>query len=133
MILYLKSQNMVTISFAATQDNVLIYSDLIKVKVALDNGEIMCFEANGYVFNHKERNILASKSVEEAKNVLYSDLKIDSQRLCIIPTDTKDEVLAYEFRGTIDDKTFLVYVNANNLTEEKIYILLDTPGGTIAI
>ena len=130
---YLKSQNMVTISFAATQDNVLIYSDLIKVKVALDNGEIMCFEANGYVFNHKERNILASKSVEEAKNVLYSDLKIDSQRLCIIPTDTKDEVLAYEFRGTIDDKTFLVYVNANNLTEEKIYILLDTPGGTIAI
>ena len=93
----------------------------------------MCFEANGYVFNHKERNILASKSVEEAKNVLYSDLKIDSQRLCIIPTDTKDEVLAYEFRGTIDDKTFLVYVNANNLTEEKIYILLDTPGGTIAI
>lgn len=130
---YLKFQNMVTISFAATQDNVLIYSDLIKVKVALDNGEIMCFEANGYVFNHKERDIIASKSVEEAKNVLYSDLKIDSQRLCIIPTDTKDEVLAYEFRGTIDDKTFLVYVNANNLAEEKIYILLDTPGGTIAI
>ena len=130
---YLKSQNMVTISFAATQNDVLIYSDLIKVKVALDNGEIMCFEANGYVFNHKERDVVASKTAEEAKTVLYTDLEIDSQRLCIIPTDTKDEVLAYEFRGTIDDKTFLVYVNANNLTEEKIYILLDTPGGTIAI
>lgn len=130
---YLKSQNMVTISFAATQDDVLIYSDLIKVKVALDNGEIMCVEANGYVFNHKERDIIATKTIEEAKATLYQDLKIDSERLCIIPTDSKDEVLVYEFKGTVDDKEFLVYINANTLVEEKIYILLDTPGGTIAI
>ena len=60
-------------------------------------------------------------------------LNIDSQRLCIIPTDSKDEVLAYEFKGNIDDKEFLVYINANTLQEEKIYILLNTPGGTMAI
>lgn len=130
---YLKNQNMVMISFAATQDDVLIYSDLIKVKVALDDGEIMCFEANGYIFNHKEREITATKTIEEAKATLYSDLIIDNERMCIIPTDAKDEVLVYEFKGKVDDKTFLVYINANTLVEEKIYILLDTPGGTIAI
>ncbi|MBO5478105.1 MAG: germination protein YpeB [Clostridia bacterium] len=130
---YLKNQNMVTISFAAIQGDVLIYSDLIKVKVALDNGEIMCVEANGYIFNHKEREITANKTIEEAKATLYQDLNIDSERMCIIPTDAKDEVLVYEFKGTVEDKTFLVYINANTLVEEKIYILLDTQGGTIAI
>lgn len=130
---YLKADNMLTISFAALQDDVVIYSDLIKVKVALDDGEIMTFEANGYIYNHKERDINPVKTIEEAKKVLYSDLKIENERLCIIPTDSKDEVLVYEFEGSVEDKKFLVYVNANTLVQEKIYILLDTPGGTLAI
>lgn len=130
---YLKSENMVTISFAATQDDVIIYSDLIKVKVALDNGEIMTYEANGYIYNHKERNINASKTIDEAREILYKDLTIENERLCIIPTDSKDEVLVYEFEGVIDENRFLVYVNANTLVEEKIYILLETEGGTLAM
>lgn len=130
---YLKSENIATISFAATQDNVIIYSDLIKVKVALDNGEILGFEANGYIYNHRKRDLKATKNIEEAKAILYEDLKIENERLCIIPTDAKDEVLVYEFKGTVEDKQFLVYINANNLREEKIYILLDTPGGTVTI
>lgn len=130
---YLKLENMVTISFAATQDDVIIYSDLIKVKVALDNGEIMTYEANGYIYNHKERNINASKTIDEAREVLYKDLTIENERLCIIPTDSKDEVLVYEFEGIIDENRFLVYVNANTLVEEKIYILLETEGGTLAM
>lgn len=130
---YLKSENMVTISFAATQDDVIIYSDLIKVKVALDNGEIMTYEANGYIYNHKERNINASKTIDEAREILYKDLTIENKRLCIIPTDSKDEVLVYEFEGVIDENRFLVYVNANTLVEEKIYILLETEGGTLAM
>ena len=130
---YLKSENMITISFAATEDDVIIYSDLIKVKVALDNGEIMTYEADGYIYNHKEREISASKTIDEAREVLYKDLSIENERLCIIPTDSKDEVLVYEFEGVIDDNRFLVYVNANNLVEEKIYILLETEGGTLAM
>ena len=130
---YLEGENMVTISFAAVQDEVIIYSDLIKVKIALDNGEILAFEANGYIYNHKTREINPTKTIQEAKEKLYKDLNIDSQRLCIIPTDSKDEVLTYEFSGSIDDKRFLVYINANTLIEEKIYIVLETPGGIMAI
>ena len=130
---YLASDNMVTISFAATQDGVIIYSDLIKIKVDLQDGEIMTFEAEGYIYNHKTRNITPTHTVDEAREILYSELNIESERLCIIPTDSKDEVLVYEFKGTADDKTFLVYVNANTLVEEKIYILLETEGGTLAI
>ncbi len=106
---------------------------MIKVKVALDNGEILGFEANGYIYNHKERNIEYSKSVDEARSTLYGDLKIESERLCIIPTDAKDEVITYEFKGTVGENTFLVYINANTLSQEKIYIVLETEGGMMTI
>lgn len=130
---YLKQDNMVTISYAAIEDDIIIYSDLIKVKVALDDGEIMTFEANGYIFNHKQREINPSKSIEEAKSTLNAGINIKDERLAIIPTDSKDEVLTYEFKGMVEEQEFLVYVNADTLVTEKIYILLDTPGGTLAI
>ena len=130
---YLKGENTATISFAGIQDDVVIYSDLIKIKVALDNGEILAYEANGYIFNHKEREITPQKSIEEAREKIYKDLNIDSEKLCVIPNDSKDEVLVYEFSGTLDEKRFLVYINANTLVEEKIYIVLETPGGIMTI
>ena len=124
---------MVTISYAAIEEDVIIYSDLIKVKVALDDGEIMTFEANGYIYNHKDREINPSRTIEEARETLNSGINTTNERLAIIPTDSKDEVLTYEFKGTVEDQEFLVYVNANTLVTEKIYILLETPGGTLAM
>ena len=41
---YLKQSGIVTINYAYNQDDVIIYSDLIKVKVALDDGEILGIE-----------------------------------------------------------------------------------------
>ncbi len=130
---YLKQDNMVTISYAAMQDDVIIYSDLIKVKVALDNGEIMTFEANGYIYNHKEREINPVQNIEDARNTLNAGITITDERMAIIPTDSKDEVLTYEFKGVVENQEFLVYVNADTLITEKIYILLETHGGTLAI
>lgn len=130
---YLKSDNMVTISFAAYENEIVMYPDLIKVKVALDNGEIMTIEANGYIYNHRERVVMPQKTIKEAREKIKKDIKIENERLCIIPTDSKSEVLVYEFEGTVDEKRFLIYINADTLVQEKIYILLDTPGGTLAM
>ena len=41
---FLKQEGIVTINYAYMQDNVIMYPDLIKVKVALDNGEILGIE-----------------------------------------------------------------------------------------
>jgi len=130
---YLKNENMALVSFAAMQDDVMIYSDLIKVKVCLDNGEIASFEANGYINNHKVREINPTKTAEEARETLYPEINVVNERLCIIPTDTKEEVLVYEFKGEMDDKVFLVYINAQTLRQEDVYILLETPGGILTI
>lgn len=131
---YLKVENMAIINYAAKQDNVLIYPDLIKVKVALDTGEVLSVEAQGYIFNHRTRdNIIPSISIDEARKAINKDINIMSEGITIIPTDSKDEVLTYEFKGKIDDREFIIYVNAKTGMEEKILIILDTPGGILTI
>ena len=130
---YLKQDGIVTINYAYKQDNVIMYPDLIKVKVALDNGEILGVETTGYLNNHTERNLDNIKiTEEEARKDLNDDLEITSSGMAVIPTEWKSEILCYEFKGKVEDKEFLVYINAENGREEDILIITNTPNGTLA-
>ena len=130
---YLKQDGIVTINYAYKQDDVIMYPDLIKVKVALDNGEILGVETTGYLNNHTERNLDNIKiTEEEARKDLNDDLEITSSGMAVIPTEWKSEILCYEFKGKVEDKEFLVYINAENGREEDILIITNTPNGTLA-
>ena len=131
---YEKKDGVATINFAYKQNNVICYSDLIKVKVALDNGEIIGMESYGYIMNHTVRDIktpLLSK--QDAKNKVSRKLNIDAVNLALIPKDSKREVLCYEFKGTFGDRNFLIYVNADTGAEEDIQILIESPDGILTI
>ena len=131
---YLKQDGIVTINYAYTQNDVVVYSDLIKVKVALDNGEVLGIETTGYLNNHTQRDTSKVKiSKEEAKKKLNKDLEISSEGLAIIPTEYNTEILCYEFKGKVDDREFLVYINAENGREEDILIITNTPNGTLTM
>lgn len=131
---YLKQEGIVTVNYAYVQDNTVIYPDLIKVKIALDNGDIMGIETTGYLNNHEERDISNIKiTKEKAKEKLNKNLEIQSEGLAIIPTNWKTEILCYEFKGKIDNREFLVYINAENGKEEDILIITNTPNGTLTM
>ena len=53
---YLKEDSTATINYAYEQDGVIVYSDLIKVKIALDNGEIVGFESKIFNESHRTRH-----------------------------------------------------------------------------
>lgn len=131
---YLKQEGIVTINYAATQNDVVMYPDLIKVKVALDNGEILGIETTGYLNNHTQRDVSNIKiTKEEAKKSLNKDLQIESEGLAVIPTEWQSEILCYEFKGKVEDREFLVYINADNGREEDILIITNTPNGTLTM
>lgn len=131
---YLKQDGIVTINYAYVQNDVVVYSDLIKVKVALDNGEVLGIETTGYLNNHTQRDTSNVKiSKESAKKTLNKNLQIASEGLAIIPTEFQTEILCYEFKGKVDDKEFLVYINAENGREEDILIITNTPNGTLTM
>lgn len=129
---YLKQSGIVTINYAYEQNGVIMYPDLIKLKVALDNGEILGIETTGYLNSHYERNLAEPKiSKEQAKTTINKNLEITSEGLAMIPTQFQTEVLCWEFKGKVDGTEFLVYINAENGREEDILIIINTPDGTM--
>lgn len=131
---YDKQNGVATINFAYRQGDVICYSDLIKVKVALDNGEIIGYEANGYIMNHKHRSLpSATLNSQDAQDKVNKHLTVEATSLTLIPKDSKREVLCYEFKGKNNDKNFLIYINAQTGKEEQILMLLESEDGILTI
>ena len=66
--------------------------------------------------------------------MLYlKELKIQSEGLAVIPTEWQSELLCYEFKGKVEDREFLVYINAENGREEDILMITNTPNGTLTM
>jgi len=131
---YLTEDNIATINYAYKQDNVVVYPDLIKLKVALDTGEITGMEAKGYIMAHTKRDIPEPKiTEEEARNKINPRLEIKSSGLAIIPTNYKKELFCYEFKGKINNRDFLIYINAETGEEEDILIIVNTPNGILTM
>ncbi len=132
---YVTSGNICTINFASVQDDVVCYSDLIKVGVDLKTGEIVNYNAQGYIMNHYDREI-QNPDIEliDAQLSLNEDLKIETSQLTMIPTGGTQEVLCYEFKCvSSSEERILVYVNANTGDEENILMLLQADGGTLVL
>lgn len=132
---YQRDGNTVTINYAYSQDKFTMYTDLIKVKISLDDGEMIGFEANGYITNHIANRPLPTIKITEAeaRSKVKKELTIKNVNYALIPLETGQEVYCYELRGTYNDKNFLIYVNVENGKEEKILLLLENEDGTLTI
>ena len=136
MTYYEIADNILTANFAAVQGDFTLYTDLIKVSVAMDDGGIVSFDARGYLTNHYERELPAPRlTAGEAAASLSSLLEIQSTRLALIPSDGQNELYCYEFRcrGAKDGQEVLVYVNCETGEEEQILILLISENGALVI
>ncbi len=131
---YQKVDGSAVISYAFKQGGVIVYPDLIKVKIALDNGEIIGIESKGYLYNHKTRNIpKTTLTVEQARAKVNNRIKVDRQGEAIIPTTFKTEKYCYEFMGKVDGHAFIIYINALTGVEEDVLMLVSTPEGTLTM
>ena len=123
------------VNLAAQQNGVTMYTDLIKVGVALDTGEVQSFDMRGYLTNHTIRELPPPKiSGEHAQTLISRSLTPISSQLCVIPSDGKNEIFCYEVRCTgLDGENILVYLNAETGREEEILILKIGSGGVLTV
>lgn len=123
LILYESAQfeNIGIFSFVSIYKNVRIYPDAIRMKVALDDGKVIGFSARDYLASHRKREIPQAKiSAEEARSFVNPNLMVQEDRLAIITNELGEEVLTYEFLGTMENDTYRIFVNANDGSEEKV-------------
>lgn len=131
---YLTEDNTATINYAYKQNEVTVYPDLIKLKIALDTGEVVGMEAKAYLASHTVRTIPnPSITAAEARKKINARMNVISSGLAIIPTTYKTEIFCYEFKGKLNNNEFLVYINAKTGDEENILMIVNTPNGTLTM
>ena len=124
--------NVYYINLAYTRDGVIIYPDLVKVKVGGDNGAIIGLECLNYIYNHTERTLEPPVVTEqEAAEAISEYIALSSCRLALVPTKGGGECLTYEFYGTKGADKYFVYVDAKSGEELKIMRVLDGERGLL--
>ncbi len=117
------------LNFAATQDGIVLYSDMVKVKVCEERGIVTGMEALSYALNHTERKLPQTDITKnEAKAKLNAELSVETSRLCLMPIDG-GEVLAYEFYGSFDGSDYYVYIDARTGEEIEVFKVIGTAQG----
>ncbi len=130
---YFTDEGVCVINFAYLDGQTICYTDLIKVGVAMDSGEIVLYEAAGFISNHKPRAFETATTTEkQAAEKLSHELKIIKTSIALIPTKSGGEARCYEFLCTDGETEVLVYINLLNLRQEEVLILLKGDGGTLA-
>jgi spore germination protein len=108
-------------TFVAKQDDVRVYPDSIRVKIALDDGAVVGFSARDYLMAHHTREIpQPTLTIDDAMKKVNPNVKVMEDRLAIIENELGNEVLCFEILGTINEDTYRIYINAENGYEEKV-------------
>lgn len=125
---------MAIINLAPMQGDVVLYPDLIKVWVDISKNDVVGLEANNYLMSHKPRQIPAPAITQaDAQAKLNSNLEVTNSRLAIIPLDTNEEKLCWEFTGNVGERSYIVYINAQSGTEEDVLMIQDTNEGKLVM
>ena len=123
---------MAVINLAPLQDSVVLYPDLLKVWIDISADTVAGLDANNYLMAHRERTLGAPALTEaDVKSKLNANMSVTGVRLALIPLDSGEEKLCYEFSGTLNANQYLVYINANTGTEEDILMIRDTNEGKL--
>lgn len=125
--------NVAYINLAPTQNEAVLYPDLVKVKVDMFNQIVVGFEARNYAFNHVGRDIKTSISMQEAESELGFDYKILNTRTCVIALEDESEITAYEFCCDRIDGLFYYYVDASTGKLAKILKVVDSNGTPLLV
>ena len=135
-VTYYEIQNSVmTVNFCYEDLGRRIYPDLVKVSVAMDTGDILGYDARGFLVNHQRRSYPEKLCpVNRALEEISPRLTVQDHRLAVIPTDGGSEKLCYEFTCLAGSgRKVLVYINAETADEEQVLLLEENENGTLTV
>ncbi len=101
-------------------DGSIVISQGTAVKVALDNGDVIGFDANNYYY-YPVKDVPARKYTEaQLRQKLNPAFEVGMARRVLVLDDHRRYQPAVAFYGTANGETFCVYMNANTGKELKI-------------
>ncbi|MEK5238489.1 germination protein YpeB [Paenibacillus sp. FSL L8-0470] len=114
--------NLGNLTFVSSKDGVLIYPEKMTLRVGLDTGETVGFQASDYVREHQEKREIPKPelSLAKAREKLNPEFKELYNRMAWIENEDAVELLTYEFGGKINGSQYRIYLNAADGNEEAV-------------
>jgi hypothetical protein len=70
---------------------------------------------------------------DEAQQTLAAGIEVLSARLALIPMDSNEEKVCWEFTSSMDGQDFIIYINAQTGVQEDIFMIQHTNNGTLVM
>ena len=120
------------INMAPVKDGITYYTDLVKVKIALDDGSLCGLETTGYCMNNCSRDLKPTMNEKAAKSVLPEYLAVNGVRLALVP-DGQSELLCYEVAAEYKGLDYFIYVDAHDGRQINIMRVIDEDQGKMVM
>lgn len=119
--------NHIYLNIAPTENDIILYPDLVKVKVDMASGTVIGYDATNYFINHMPRALKKTgHNANEFKSNLPKDMAVKNQRLVLAPLDYNREVICFEYECEKEGATYYFYLNAENGEEENVLKVIQT-------
>ena len=125
-IWYLAGGGAAYVNLAPIVDGTVLYTDLVKVKVALDNGDILGLEAKNYCLNHADRDLTITLGAATAASLVDGRLSVTSVRGALIPLENDESRLCLEVAAKFKDLDYFIYLDG--VTGETVKVLRTVDG-----
>ena len=112
------------INLAPIVDGIILYPDLVKVKIDDESGLITGFDSTHHAYNHRKR-VFEKPTIAEDKareNLSYEPIAVG--KLALIPEGGQKETLCYEYQCD-HDGTYFIYIDAMTGAETEILYVID--------
>ncbi len=118
-------------NIAPTQNGIVLYPDLVKVKVDMEHGDVIGYDAMNYFTNHTKRNLGTAVIAEnKVREFVDGSFTVKSTGLVLAPLEYNREVLCWEFECERDGATYYLYYNASTGEQENVLKVVETSDGS---
>ena len=113
------------VNLAPVEEGIILYPDLVKVKIDNESGQVIGFDSAHHAYNHRRRNLQKPMIDESEARRGLSVQPIAEGRLALIPEGGgQKETLCYEYQCE-SEGTYFIYIDAMTGAETEILYVID--------
>lgn len=120
------------VNLAPKIDDVIFYTDLVKVKLNGSADKITGFECSGYCAGSCKDDLVPKLTESQAKATASGKIEVKNVRLAVIPVGEK-EAFCYEIAGSYEGLDYFVYVDAVSGKEVNVLRVVDNKQGSLTM
>lgn len=120
------------VNLAPVENGITYYTDLVKAKVALDDGTILGCEATGYCSAHHARELAPTVSEKTVRSLVNPKISVEKVSLAVIP-DGENERFCYEVYGSYKGLDYFIYVDAETGAQADVLRVVDSGQGSMVM